>query len=238
MLAKSHCTLLAKVGHKIEGDPDVQAIILEHEFNNPEINTYAMKRLSTIQDILSKNNEINDVIMLEEERKFSLDYDYKRKPLADGSTMPHTDIKEFLSYRGCCNYIRAKKEIRATPELVEYYQFRSKQNVRTRGGNKQDCIKHFIRALIQNVHPFNKDGLTYIQIATKLSKHGVTMSNLKNANRKPFVSHVVFNNGENRSLIRQMLKSLAVPTTDNYAPYVELLIHPGISNSAYIFKYD
>jgi len=236
MLVKFICTLLAKVGHKLDGDKTTQALILEREFYATEINTYIMKRLSTIQDILSKPNDINDLVMLESVRKFSLDYDYKRKPLADGTTVPHTDMKEFARYHGSCNHIRAKLHKRATPELVEYYQLRSKQNVRQRGGNKQDCIKHFIRALIQNVHPFDKSGLTYREIANKLFPHGVTENDLKNANRKPFVSNVVFNNGTNRSLIRAMLKSLNVATTDNYAKYIDLLVHQGISNSATIFK--
>ena len=233
--SKSICTLLAKVGHKIEGDKDKQAKILEREYCNKNINSYTMYRLSTIQDILSKDNDINDLISLSEQRNFSLDYDYKRKPIDNGFTIPFKNMEEFLRYRHTANNLRATKNLRATPMLVEYYQARSKQNVRHWGSSKKDCIRHFIRALIQSVHPFKKE-LTYAQISNKLSPYGVRLNDLKNANRKPFVANMVFNNSTNRRLIKEMLKSLNIDSNNNYQEYLDLLIHKGISNTAVLYN--
>lgn len=234
MSVKSYCTLLAKVGHKISGTEEEQADILYKEYYEPDINKYTMKRLSTIHDILN-NNDINDLVVLDETRTFSLDYDYKRKPIDEHNTMPHETMEDFLRYRNCAQNIREKKKIRATPELVNQYQHRSKNNVRKRGSDKQDCIRHFLRALLQDVTPFKKVH-TYVELAQKLAHYGVSMNNLKNANRKPFVANVIFNNSCNRRLIRKMLKTLNVQSDNNYQEYLDILICPSISNAATIFK--
>ena len=45
--------LLAKVGHKLEGDKESQAQELWKHYHDEEIETYEMKRLSTFQDIVA-----------------------------------------------------------------------------------------------------------------------------------------------------------------------------------------
>jgi len=226
--------LLAKVGHKLPGNKVEQAAALwKHTFDE-EIETYEMKRLSTIQDILSDQNFVDDLVMVVNERKFSLDYDYKREVLEGGFTKPHKSMDDFKRFRAVANTLREKKGQRATPELVKYYQTRAKQNVRSRGSAKADCIRHFCRALVQGVKPFEMPK-SYIDVSNKLKVYGVTVNSLKNAKRNPFAANVVFNSSSNRSCIRAMLKALGYQSTDKYQAFLDLLIHPGLSNPVTMF---
>ena len=227
--------LLAKVGHKLEGSNEMQAQELWKHYHDEEIETYVMKRLSTFQDILDSNSPIEDIVMLQETRKYSLDYDYKRKPVKGGGTVPHEHVNDIVRYRGVVGNLREKMKIRATSEKVEYYQARAKQNVRSRGTNKEDCLRHFLRALTQCVHPFKAyDG--YVNIVKKLKSFDVTIDKLKNARRKPFVAQVVMNNSSNRSYVRKMLKALGYSSDDNYIEWIELLMHKGLSNPVTMYK--
>ncbi len=227
--------LLAKVGHKLEGNKESQAKELWEHYHDEEIETYIMKRLSTFQDILDSNSPIEDIVMLEERRKYSLDYDYKRKPVEGGGTVPHICVDDIVRYRGVVGNLREKKKVRATPEKVEYYQARAKQNVRSRGTRKEDCLRHFLRALTQCVYPFKPyDG--YVDIAQKLKYFDVTIDKLKNARRRPFVAQVVMNNSSNRSYVRKMLKALGYTSEDNYKEWIDLLMHRGLSNPVTMYE--
>jgi len=227
--------LLAKVGHKLEGSKESQAKELWEHYHDEEIETYEMKRLSTFQDILDSNSPIEDIVMLEETRKYSLDYDYKRKPVKGGGTIPHEHVNDIVRYRGVVANLREKKKLRATPEKVEYYQARAKQGVRLRGTNKEDCLRHFLRALTQCVCPFGAyDG--YGDVLRSLGSFAVTLDKLKNARRIPFVSQVVLNNSGNRSYIRKMLKALRYSSDDNYKEWIDLLMHKGLSNPVTMYE--
>jgi len=221
--------LLAKVGHKLDGNKEEQAQTLWEHFHNKEIETYEMKRLSTFRDVIDDNSPIGDIIMLSETRKFSLDYDYKRKPLSNGTTKPFKTIHDVVRYRAVVSTLRDKKKQRATLKDVEYYQSRSKQHVRMRGGTLKDCKRHFLRALTQQVHPFQSFG-SYTQVLRSLRYFDIGMDMLKNAKRNPFVANVVMNNSENRKYIRDMLKALGYTSDDNYQAWLDLLIHKGLSN--------
>lgn len=221
--------LLAKVGHKLEGNKENQARELWRHYHDEEIEMYQMKRLSTFQDILDVRSPIEDIVMVTEIRKYSLDYDYKRKPVQGGGTVPHEHVDDIVRYRGVVGNLREKKKIRATSEKVEYYQVRAKQNVRSRGTSKEDCLRHFLRALTQCVHPF-KPYSGYVDIVKKLKHFDVTFDKLKNARRTPFVAQVVLNNSGNRSYVRKMLKALGYASDDNYKEWIDLLMHKGLSN--------
>ncbi len=227
--------LLAKSGHKIEGDKAAQAADLWKHFYDEEIETYTMDRLSTFQDILSKDSKVEDIYMLHETRKYSMDYDYKRKIIANGFTVPHQTMQEMILHRGVVNTLRMKKNMRATPDLVSFYQKRAKHNVRMRTSNKQDCIRHFLRGLTQSVYPFRSyEG--YTQLLVALRTFNVGINQLKNAKRSPFVAEVVFNNSENRKCIRNMLKALGYSSTNKYQEWIDLLIHKGLSNPVTMFN--
>lgn len=226
--------LLAKVGHKLEGSKGSQAQTLWQHYYDAVIETYEMKRLSTFQDILDANSPIEDIVMLSEIRKYSLDYDYKRKPVAGGGTVPHKNLDDIVRYRGVVGNLREKKKVRATAESVEYYQHRAKQGVRSRGTRKEDCLRHFLRALTQCVYPFGTyQG--YGEIVLRLGGFEVTLDKLKNARRTPFVAQVVLNNSSNRSYIRKMLKALGYASNDNYKAWIDLLMHKGLSNPVTMF---
>lgn len=221
--------LLAKVGHKLDGDNYQQAQALWRHFYDKDIEQYKMDRLTTIQDIFATNNPIDDIVMISESRRYSLDYDCKRVIIEDNQTIPHRTINDLVRYRGVVNNLRDKKKIRATPERVSLYQARAKQNVRMRGTSKDDCLRHFLRALTQEVKPFKKHG-TYIDIVNKLKYFGVNINMLKNAKRKPFVQNIISNDSSSRALIRKLLKVLGYETTDKYQEFLDLLIHKGLSN--------
>ncbi len=226
--------LLAKVGHKLGGDDEVQAKELWKHFYDEGIETYTLKRLSTFRDVIDAKSPIDDIIMLSEPRKYSLDYDYKRKVLEGGYTVPHQTVDDVVRYRAVVSTLRDKKELRATPELVEYYQHRAKANVRQRASNKEDCLRHFLRALTQGVYPF-KPYSGHINTVQKLKYFAVTIDKLKNARRTPFVAQVVFNNSENRTYIRKMLHALGYESDDKYQAWIDLLIHRGLSNPMTMF---
>jgi len=229
--------LLAKVGHKLSGTQDEQAKEFWKHYDDKCIETYVMNRFSSIQEILDDNNPINDLVMLSEVRSFSMDYDYKRKPVDGGNTVPHDEIDDFLRFRQCASYLRNKKKMRATVGLVDYYQSRAKQNVRSRGSQTDDVVRHFLRAQMQTVYPFTEiKGVSYSQIAKKLSDYGVNVNNIKDAKRKVFKPNMVLNSSSNRRIIRKLLKLFNYETTDNYQEFLELLIHKGISNGQSLFS--
>ncbi len=231
--------LLAKVGHKLDGSNDEQARELWKHFYDEHIGTYQLKRLSTFRDIINSESSIEDIVMLSETRKYSLDFDFKRKPVKHDDTLayltePFCTVNDIVRYRAVVSTLRNKKQMRSTPELVEYYQARSKQNIRSRGTGKEDCLRHFLRALTQCVYPFKSyDG--YVAVLSDLKGYGATMDKLKNARRTPFSAQVVFNNSANRTYIRKMLKSLGYESTDKYQEWVDLLIHQGLSNPVTMF---
>ena len=106
--------LLAKVGHKLNGNKHQQAKELWEHFYDEDIQRYEMNRLTTIQDILDTNNTIDDIVMIKEIKKYSLDFDYKRVIVANNQTAPHKTMNDFTRYRGVANNLRDKKKIRAS----------------------------------------------------------------------------------------------------------------------------
>lgn len=230
--------LLAKVGHKVHGDRDEQARTLWQHYYDKDIETYEQKRLSTITEVLFAENPIDDVVMLTEVKKYGLDYDYKREVLSDGSTKAFNSVDDVKLYRGVVQTLRGKKGLRATPELVHYYANRSKQNVRSRGSATGDCIRHFIRALVQGVSPFKREVPKYSFIVNRFrgTKVNITVNMLKNAKRRPFVANVIFNSTSNRKLIRFMLERLGYESDDNYSAWLELLMNRGLSNPVTMFE--
>lgn len=229
--------LLAKVGHKLSGNKNEQALEFWKHYYDEEIETYEMNRFSSIQEILSEDNLIDDFVMLSETRKWSMDYDFKRKPIGNGKTVPHAVMNDFLRHRQSSSNIREKKGERATIEKVDYYQSRAKQHVRTRGSARTDAIRHFLRAQMQAVYPFTTiESVSFSQIAKKLSDYEVSVSNIKDARRNVFIQNMVLNSSENRRLIRDLLKLFNYKTDDNYQEFLDLLIHKGISNGHSLFS--
>ncbi len=229
--------LFARIGHRLIGTKKEQALSLWEHFRDEEIETYTMKRLSTVSEIFNDKSPINDIVMLSDARKFGLDYDYKRELLSDGTTKPHATMESFYKFRAVTNTLRDKKGIRATPQRVKFYADRAKLNVRQRGGNEADCIRHFCKALVQGIYPFNSECAEYKYIANRLRQDfKVTVDKLKNAKRTPFSSNVVFNNSKNRSIIKKMLIRLGYERDNNYKEFFDLLIHKGLSNPVTMFK--
>ena len=223
------CTLLAKAGHKVPGDKDEQAQWMLDHYDDPDIQIYKYTRLSNIQAILDENDPIEDLVSVHEERKISLDYDYKRKPVNANDTVAHSDVDEFTKYRQSCNYVRRLGR-RATVNAVEYKHHLAEQGVRKVGSNKEYCARHVIRALMNEVKPFKKLNMTYGELARLLNEFKVNISKVKRAKKEIFSPYTVSDTTANRACIRKILRLLGYQTRTNYKNFLELLLHKDISN--------
>lgn len=231
------CTILAKAGHKIEGDKDQQAEWMLVHYRDTEVQTYGYTRLSNIQAIIDQNDPINDLISIPETRKISLDYDYKRYPINAHDTAPHKDMNQFMKYRQSTNYLRSLNQ-RASVDAVDFKYRRAQQNIRKSGGNKKYCIRHIIRAMVHGVKPFKPLNFSYSQLAHRLREFGVTVSSIKHAKQSSFTPNMIEDTSGNRACIRRALKTLEIPARNNYATYLKLLLHKKISNKEEVSYLD
>jgi len=225
----SICTILAKAGHKVAGDKDEQAQWMMEHYEDEVIEGYEFQRLSSIQDIISDTNPIDDLVSVTEKRKISLDYDYKRHPVNATDTAPHKDVNQFRKYRQSVDYLRRLNQ-RANVDAVDYKFQLAKQNVRKTGSNSEFCIRHILRALLQDVKPFERPQLTYSRLATLLREDHVNLSKIKHAKDTVFTPNMVSDTSGNRAFIRKVLKKLGYKTQNNYKDFLELLLHKKISN--------
>lgn len=223
------CTILAKAGHKVPGDKDSQGKWILKHYEDPEIEEYHFTTLSNIQDIMSEENPLNDLVSIINKRKISLDYDYKRYPIDSEKTAPVKDINEFMRYRQSADYLRRLGR-RATIEAVEYKYKLAKQNIRKTGSNKAFCLRHILRALMAGVKPFKKPTMSRRQLAILLQEFGVTFSKINHAANNTFTPNMIEDTSTNRAIIRKVLKKLSYRTKNNYKNYLELLLHKKISN--------
>ncbi len=228
--SNSVCTILAKSGHKIAGTRDEQADWIMNHYTDKKIENYSFSTLSSIQDILNENCPIEDLVSLPQERIISLDYDYKRRPIDIFDTAPHKDINQFMKYRQSADYLKRLKQ-RASIDAVDYKYKRALQKVRLTGSNKSFCARHILRGIVHKVEPFGDLGLTYKSIAFALREFGVNISQIKHAKAGRFTPNMIQDTTGNRSYIRKILKLLGYEkTSNNYANFLEVLLHKKISN--------
>ena len=226
---KSICTILAKAGHKVGGSKDDQAQWMIDHYEDDEISKYEFQRLSSIQDVISDTNPIDDLVSVTEKRKISLDYDYKRHPVNATDTAPHKDVNQFRKYRQSVDYLRRLNQ-RGSIDAVDYKFRLAKQNVRKTGSNSEFCIRHILRALVHGVKPFERPTLSYARLAILLQEYKVTLSKLKHAKDATFTPNMISDTVGNRAFIRAVLKKLGYKTETNFKEFLELLLHKKISN--------
>lgn len=232
------CTLLAKAGHKVLDSKDAQAQWIMKHYEDSEIYTYSFTTLANIQDIIKKDNPIEDLVSLPQERIISLDYDYKRYPINGSDTVPHKDINQFMKYRQSATYLKRLKQ-RASIDAVDYKYKRALQKVRRTGSNRAFCVRHMLRGIVHKIEPFRDLGMSYSTIAFTLKEFGVNTSQLKHAKSVRFTPFMIQDTTGNRSIIRKMLKALGYPKTNsNYAEFLELLLHKRISNPEVVSYLD
>jgi len=223
------CTLLAKAGHKVQGDKNTQAEWIMSHYDDEKIEKYELSILSGIQQIIDEDCVIDDLVSLPEQRVISLDYDFKRYPISECDTRPIKDINEFKKARQSVDYLRRLGQ-RASINAVDYKYQRAKQNVRKTGSNKAFCARHILRGLIHEVTPFKKINKSYPQIAILLQEYGVTLSRIKHAKGARFASNMIADTSANRSYIRKILKLLEIESESNYKEFLSILLHKKISN--------
>lgn len=226
----SICTILAKAGHSLEGNQDEQASWILERYNDEDIQQYEFTTLSNIQDIVSEKNSIDDLVSIPQERKISLDYDYKRFPINASDTRPHSDVNQFMKYRQSMGYLRRLGQ-RATVDGVEYKYNLAKQGIRKTGSNREFCIRHILRALLHGVKPFSVPTLSRSKLAFLLQEFGVTVSKLGHAKESVFTPYMISDTSGNRALIRSVLRKLGIRTRTNYKNYLDLLLHKKITNT-------
>lgn len=231
---KKYPTVLAKAGNKIDGDKREQAERLLELYHDDDIQYNDVKSLASLRTIMDKNDPIDDLVSIKTRVKVNTDYDYKRKPESENSTLPFISIAEANLYRGCAKNLR-KKNIKALPHRVLYATHLAKSNVRHRGSPKEFLIRHFLKALMQGVKPFPPlCNISQQDVADILEDVGVTLSKVKDASsRYPFVFNTIENTASNRKLIKYLLKKLNL--VDIYTEVLDILIFKGLSNANDIF---
>lgn len=227
---ESICTILAKAGHKVDGEKDEQAIWMLEHYEDADIQQYEFTTLSNIQDIVSEVNPIDDLVSIPQESKISLDYDYKRYPINGNDTAPHKDVNQFMKYRQSSGYLRRLGQ-RGTVDAVDYKYKLAEQNVRKTGSNKQFALRHVLRAMVHGVKPFSIPNLSRSRLSILLQEFGVTVSKLGHAKESVFTPYMVSDTTANRAYIRKILRKLGYRTRTNYKNYLDLLLHKKISNT-------
>ena len=111
----------------------------------------------------------------------SLDYDYKRIPLRDGSggTRPPDTIVDVDRQRQAAKTLRkatpAKNAQRATPDAVAMRE----HGLTLRGGPEQTIRRQVLRAIVQDIGQWRPEGMTDKEIAERLRVSGDTVKNQK-----------------------------------------------------------
>jgi len=216
-------TVLAKAGHKIDGDKKVQALQMKEWFYEENITYNEVSTLASLRDIFDEKKLVNDLISVKSKVKVNTDYDYKRMPLSSGNsdTMAFKSIHEVKKYRSCAKNIRAEGE-KSTAYNVQNAVKLSTNNIKKSGGSRVFVIRHFIRALVQGALPINLDEISYSDISIRLERFGVSVSKLKDAKRSTFVQNVVLDTPQNRSLIKNLLKEFG--KQDIYRQVLDILL--------------
>ncbi|MEA2072923.1 MAG: hypothetical protein U9O86_05000 [Campylobacterota bacterium] len=225
---RKYPTVLAKAGHKINGDKEAQAKQMRKWFYEENIAYNEVSSLASLRDIFDERKSVNDLVSVKSKVKVNTDYDYKCMPLSSGEsdTRAFIDIHEAKKYRACAKNIRAEG-VKSTAYNVQNAVKLSLSRVKKSGGARVFVIRHFLRALIQGALPINLDGVSYSDIAKKLTIFGVSVSKIKDAKRSTFVSNVVLDTPQNRSLIKKLLKEFG--KEDRYKQVLDILLDKFVS---------
>lgn len=217
-------TVLAKAGHKIDGDKETQAKQMKEWFYEENIAYNEVNNLVSLRDVFDEKKLANDLVSINTLVKVNTDYDFKCMPLNDGNsdTRAFTDIHEAKKYRSCAKYIRSSGEKSTAYNVQNAVKL---NGMKKSGGGKIFVIRHFLRALVQGKLPINIDDMSYADIALKLEEYKVTRDKLKEANRpnNRFVPKLILKTSSNRKLIENLLEKLAV-SSDRYEEILDLLI--------------
>jgi hypothetical protein len=152
-------------------------------YRDPVTREVIVAQLTTMQDIL--DGKARDLVRVGVRKVASLDYDYKRVPLQDGSgnTRPPDTVEEVDRQRQAAKTLRkatpTKNAQRATPDAVAMRQ----QGITMRGGTEQAIRRQVLRAIVQDIGQWRPPGLTDKDIAQRLEVSGDTVKNQK---RQPF----------------------------------------------------
>ena len=152
-------------------------------YSDPAKREATITRLTTMREILEES--ACDLVDVEVSKVASLDYDYKRTPLLDGSgrTRPPDTVEDVDRQRQAAKALHKdtsqKVAQRATPDAVAMRV----QGLTMRGGAEATIRRQVLRAIVQDIGQWRPPGLTDKDIAERL---GVSGDDVKNQKRQPF----------------------------------------------------
>lgn len=145
--------------------------------NDDEIRKYSRDGLSTYNQLLS--GKLLDYVGKADEIEVNLDFDYKRELLEDDSTRAWNSVDDHLDARKAARYLRQKRKVKATPDLVSFYS----SNVKIRTTTRAAVGLQILKAIVA------PDSVWYQDLKNKeiIAKLGVEQHDVGNAKRRKFV---------------------------------------------------
>lgn len=156
---------------------ELEALMEYH--NDKKIRKYTRNGLSTYNQLLT--GKLLDYVGKANEIQVNLDFDYKRELLDDGSTRPWKSVDDHLDARKAARYLRQKRKVKATQDLVNCYMSNVKVPTTTKAAVELQVLKAIVAP----------DSLWYQGLKNKeiIAKLGVEQHDVGNAKRRKYVPH-------------------------------------------------
>jgi len=178
-------------------------------YRDPATLEVTVSSLATMQGIL--DGKARDLVRVESQKVASLDYDYKRILLPDGSgrTRPPDTVEDVERQRQAAKTLRkatrTKYPQRATPDAVTLRL----QGLTMRGGPEATIRRQVLRAIVQDIGQWRPQGMSDAEIAQRLE---ATPDDIKNQKRQPF--HPLTDTPEVWAVAADMAAKLGLMLTD------------------------
>ena len=196
-------TLLAKGGirppREMERD-EANEYLLNLVLSRTEATSVTESRLRSLIDLFGDDG---DLTMIEVEKRPSLDFDFKRRPVApqmrelDGhgphlffDTEPWETVEDFERWRKAWERFRKHKKtpLKTVEDLQRFEEYVASLELPggpKRGGILRDALRQILRAYVRGMWGLDRAALSYREFAELLSAKGYpcTATDLKNAAR-------------------------------------------------------
>lgn len=232
-------TILAKCGHRPPRpgsgtDAEIKTAegqwLLDHVNNAQQedalIETYQTQTLPSFAKIIAPGGP-DDMVMVQQEKKVNVDYDWKRKIQSAGEasgvspvTVPHQTVTEVVQHRRAMKRIRGRGEC-ATPEKVEAELSTKGKRTRRLYNDAGTIVRLVLRGLLQGKFEDQELCLSYGEMARRVTsvwrshqydletkKKVWTRDNVKNETRGLFEPGIVMPTTKNNRLLDDLCQGL------------------------------